>query len=232
VYLDFAFNGSASLLLSLHNSVQQQSIAKREVEISTRLAFLRPINSSAAAPISLLARVDDEEYMVLPNAFSIVAVRQHNLDSLSRHEIRIVAPISATDALQTIQIEGVWIDEGGQLLPPGSNAGITPVEGLHATKHGLSGQSLSKMLEIVTDLPGSVAGREKKGSHSPIHDILSGVLGWEYLVGDMFGADHVTIGTEGMCLIQECIGGKSSPIGIADVFFQRYVSCYVHFFHG
>jgi hypothetical protein len=47
-------------------------------------------------------------------------------------------------------------------------------------------------------------------------------MGWEYLLGEMFGSDHVTIGMYGMCLIQNCIGGAGSPIGLADVFFQRF----------
>jgi hypothetical protein len=32
----------------------------------------------------------------------------------------------------------------------------------------------------------------------------------------------LTTGMDGMCLIQDCIGGTGSPVGLADVFFQRF----------
>jgi len=51
-------------------------------------------------------------------------------------------------------------------------------------------------------------------------------MGWEYLLGDMFESDHVMIGMDGMCLIPDCIGGRGSPAGLADVFFQRFVILY------
>jgi hypothetical protein len=77
------------------------------------------------------------------------------------------------------------------------------------------------MLEIIADLPGSVTGRDRRKTIGSSHGILGGVMGWEYLLGEMFGAAHVTIGMDGMCLIQDCIGGRGRPVGLADVFFQR-----------
>jgi hypothetical protein len=85
-------------------------------------------------------------------------------------------------------------------------------------------QSERKMFEIVTDMPGSMAMKPKGGTEGApnTRGILGGVLGWEYLLGEMFESDHVSAGMEGMRLFQECIGGQGSPVGIADVFFQRF----------
>lgn len=123
------------------------------------------------------------------------------------------------EVVETLQVEGIWIDEAGQLLPfktdstaEGPTAGSTEL--IHSRPH-------RKMLEIVTDLPGSMAGRDRRKNTRLRGGILGGVVGWEYLLGEMFGVDHVTIGMDGMCLIQDCIGGKGSPAGLADVFFQR-----------
>jgi hypothetical protein len=105
------------------------------------------------------------------------------------------------EVVETLNVEGIWIDEGGQLLSfesdstaklPSTDLPELAHPGLHRT-----------MLEIVTDNPGSVAGRDKRKNTSKTHGILGGVTGWEYLLGDMFGIDHVTIGMEGMCLIHE-----------------------------
>lgn len=81
------------------------------------------------------------------------------------------------------------------------------------------------MLEVVTDLLGSIAGKHRRKNTGTSRGILGGVMGWEYLLGEMFGSDHVTIGNDGMCLIPNCIGGRGSPAGLADVFFQRFVPC-------
>lgn len=123
-----------------------------------------------------------------------------------------------SDSVETLQVEGVWIDEGAQLLPhenfSGSEDSLPLRDQRLPAKH--------KMLEIVTDLPASKAGKERGKNIGTTHGILGGVMGWEYLLGEMFGSDHVTIGMDGMCLIQDCIGGTGSPIGLADVFFQRF----------
>ena len=120
-----------------------------------------------------------------------------------------------SDAVETLQIEGIWIDEGGHLLQ---------CQDEQTAASPLSQQAKSttqrRMLEIVTDLPGSVAEKGRRNSGTS-RNILGGVLGWEYLLGEMFGSDHVTIGGDVMCLIPDCIGGRGSPAGLADVFFQR-----------
>ena len=216
VYFDFALNGTSTVVIALHNSDQQTPGQKKEPrEVSLTLPFLPLTNAFSAAPISLLARIDDDEYLVLPNATSLVSVCRGNLNSLSRHEIRIIATMVGSDAVETLQIEGIWIDEGGHLLQ---------CQDEQTAASPLSQQAKSttqrRMLEIVTDLPGSVAEKGRRNSGTS-RNILGGVLGWEYLLGEMFGSDHVTIGGDGMCLIPDCIGGRGSPAGLADVFFQR-----------
>ncbi|KAL2069198.1 hypothetical protein VTL71DRAFT_15536 [Oculimacula yallundae] len=216
VYFDFVLNGSTTVLISLHNREhQEQSSAKISRTTSSTLPFLPLTNSSNAAPISLLVRIDDEEYLVLPNATSLVSICPGNLNPLIRHEIRIIAPMVGGDAAETLQIEGIWIDEGGQLLPyqGGPIAGDPSSQQTKVT-------SPKRMLEIVTDLPGTMAGKDKRQISGTIRGILGGVMGWEYLLGEMFGSDHVTVGGDDMCLIPDCIGGRGSPAGLADVFFQ------------
>ncbi|KAL8870193.1 MAG: hypothetical protein Q9174_003704 [Haloplaca sp. 1 TL-2023] len=81
-----------------------------------------------------------------------------------------------------------------------------------------------KLVEIITDNPGSFTrrteGKYTKGQYS----LLDGVKGWEYLLGEMFHVDHVAIGVDGMCLIQDCVGGHGQPNGIGDVFFRGLIT--------
>ncbi|KAK2626469.1 hypothetical protein QTJ16_003644 [Diplocarpon rosae] len=207
VYFDFVVDGSSTVLLSLHNCVQQKKPSTGySSAVTATLPFLALTNTSRAAPISLLVRIDDEEYLVLPNATNIASISHGSL-SQTRHEIRVIAPMAGGDTLQTFQIAGIWIDEGGKLLP-------------YQNLHEQIAQTPRKMLEVVTDLPGSLAGKDRRKSIGTSQGILRGVLGWEYLLGEMFASDHVTIGMDGMCLISECVGGRGSPAGLADVFFQ------------
>ena len=116
-------------------------------------------------------------------------------------------------------MDGIWIDQGGKIVPNDtSNSGDDFVETQIKSHETLQ----NKMLEVITDFPGSKLGTDKVKKSGITHTILGGVLGWEYLLGEMFGSDHVTTGMDGMCLIQDCIGGTGSPVGLADVFFQRY----------
>ena len=149
-------------------------------------------------------------------------IRKGNLELHARHEVRIIAPMVGDSGVETLQVEGLWIDEGGQLLPFDSFSTKHPTtdDGL-ADATGLAHPEFRKMLEIVTDLPGSMTGRDRHKATGRTRAILGGVMGWEYLLGEMFGVDHVTVGMDGMCLIQDCVGGRGSPAGLADVFFQR-----------
>ncbi len=228
VYFDFAINGSAAVFLSLHNREQQSQVpVKQSTNPSPTLPFLPLANTSNAAPISLLARVDDNEYIVLPNATATVMICGRNLNKFSRHDIRIIAPMVGDNSTETLQVEGLWIDEGSQLLPfEGSpeNEDRWSMASQVESQPILSDPKQIKMLETITDFPGSMAGRDGRKNAGTARGILGGVMGWEYLLGEMFGADHVTIGMDGMCLIQDCIGGRGSPTGLADVFFQRLLA--------
>ena len=67
----------------------------------------------------------------------------------------------------------------------------------------LANQDRKKVLEVITDSPGSFSGK-RRGRRAG---------------GEMFGADHVSIGVEGMCLTPDCKGGTGEPVGMGDVFF-------------
>lgn len=84
-----------------------------------------------------------------------------------------------------------------------------------------AGQERRKVLEIVTDSPGLLNSKDQGKRTRGSEGLLTGVMGWEYLLGEMFSADHIGIGVEGMCLTQDCIGGIGYPAGIGDVFFRR-----------
>lgn len=78
-----------------------------------------------------------------------------------------------------------------------------------------------KVLEVITDSPGSLSAKSRGKRRGGADGLLAGVMSWEYLLGEMFGADHVTIGVDGMCLTQDCIGAAGIPSGMGDVFFRR-----------
>ena len=78
-----------------------------------------------------------------------------------------------------------------------------------------------KLIEIVTDVPSHLTNVRETSRTGGADGLLSGVMGWEYLLGEMFSVDHVGIGVEGMCLVHDCIGGTGEPSGMADVFFRR-----------
>ena len=210
------------MILSLHNS-DKPLLANQSTDVSSDGP---PTDSFTAAPISLLAQIDDDEYIVLPDAMSLVAIREGNLDKSSRHRFRIIAPMTAGENIETIQLKGIWIDKEAKLLPNlhfQSDKTILPEEDNTAGRRPKQTQGNPRMLEVVTDLPGTNSGKDKDNRSDASHGILGGVLGWDYLLGEMFGADHFTIGMDGMCLIPECIGGRASPAGLGDVYFQRFV---------
>ena len=82
-------------------------------------------------------------------------------------------------------------------------------------------QHRRKLVEVITDFPGSYSGNHTLHRGSGAHGVLAGAMGWESLLGEMFGADHVSIAIEGMCLIQNCVEAVDQPAGLGDVFFRR-----------
>ncbi|KAI4092401.1 MAG: hypothetical protein LQ344_003466 [Seirophora lacunosa] len=266
VYFDIRITNTTSLLLSLRNSLQAvrtpaptfTTEPTATISNSGHLSF-RP-NSAAhkpAPPVSLLARLDQEEYVLLPNASGLVAICSGSLQRDAEHSIRIVAPMTEDNGTGILQLEGIWLDKGAQfgriegtllhddfsdedLLSAENDqvgekhrAGLTRLlkGSIHSVKGGPQPvlqedegiqdfRDRRKRLEIVTDTPGSYGRRRYSTRTGGADGLLAGVMGWEYLLGEMFGVDHVSIGIDGMCLTQDCIGGAGRPYGIGDIFFR------------
>ncbi|KAL8883373.1 MAG: hypothetical protein Q9192_007208, partial [Flavoplaca navasiana] len=265
VYFDVIIKNTTSIYLSLRNSptkagtsaTESSPEARSSVSSKGHLSF-RPnsVNDKPAPPISVLARVDQEEYILLPNASSLVAICSGSLQHDAVHSIRIIAPMTDNEGRGIIQLEGIWLSKGGYFEPIG---GLSSSEGSNdedpfgaqndeiGEKHrsGLSkllrgsGQSgrvqhqevlqpeeswdfrdRRKNLEVITDTPGSFGGRNRGKRSGGADGLLAGVMGWEYLLGEMFGVDHTAIGVDGMCLIQDCVGGVGHPAGLGDTFFR------------
>ena len=270
VYFDVTVRNTTTFLLSLHNAVEQK--VEPRVSISTelsmhlpsptpgRISFRPPPGEKPAPPISLLARVDQEEYILLPNASALVSVCSGRLAMDEEHHIRIVAPMTDDHGRGIVELEGLWLSKGGKLVRvDGSllSEEYANEDLFHAEndqvgerhRKGLNGllrensqgnnvqaatsdedeeipveiQGRKRILEVITDSPGSLSGRQRGRRAGGADGLLAGVMGWEYLLGEMFDADHVGIGVDGMCLTQNCIGGTGQPAGMGDVFFRRSV---------
>jgi len=270
VYFDLNISNTTTLLLSLRNlhaDVATRTVTTSAVTTSPS-ALVHPghlsfhssaLSGLAAPPISLLARVDMEEYILLPNCSFLVSVRRGDLDATKDHNVRIIAPMTDDHGKGVVELEGVWVTKGAKLLrvdgslldeevededdlkAENENIGVNHRLGLSRLMGG-SDQSKTaadlmneeggdvthtdggrrKVVEVVTDFPGLLVGKAQ-GRHRPgvAHGLLAGVMGWEFLLGEMFGVDHVGISIEGMCLIPQCIGGTGAPFGMGDVFFRR-----------
>lgn len=262
---------TTTLFLSLHNAAIQGSQHSESAPTggsklvsapTTAHVPFRPIssNETPSPPVSLLARIDQEEYVLLPNASALVSICNGDLGVADEHRIRVVAPMTDDHGQGTLELEGLWLSRGGKLLRvegsllseeyenedafsaeneqvgerhrTGLN-NLLKTNDIHESElesdsdddegNSLASQSRKKILEIITDSPGSFPGKRKPNRTGGADGLLAGIMGWEYLLGEMFGADHVGIGVDGMCLIQNCIGGVGQPNGIGDVFFRRSV---------
>ena len=260
---------STSLLLALHNAPEAEkgstANTSSEAPVSASLSDHRhfhfhpsPSNEKPAPPISLLAQVDDQEFILLPNSSSLVSVRSNDLDKNKEHRVRIIAPMIDDHGRGVIELEGLWLSKGGKLMKVArSRLGeefidedLLKAENDHVGEKHRAGlkeleddgngksereklfdeeeqlltayQNRKRILEIITDAPGSYSGKQRGRRAGGADGLLAGVMGWDYLLGEMFGVDHVSIGVDGMCLTQDCIGGTGQPAGIGDVFFRRY----------
>jgi len=209
-------------------------------------------------PISLIALVDQEEYVILPNASSLVPVRMKDLHPGIAHSIRVIAPMTDNGGTGVVQFDGLWLDKGGQLStvegslaeghadeeddmdPESDNVGKKHRLGLGSILQGFDKDDSEnedeedesvlvsdfrkrrKLVEIITDTPAHLKGRKTTSRSGGSDGLLAGVVGWEYLLGEMFSVDHVCIGVEGMCLTQGCVGGTGEPSGMGDIFFRRF----------
>ncbi|KAI9887888.1 MAG: hypothetical protein M1823_000276 [Watsoniomyces obsoletus] len=267
VYFEVTVNSTKSLYLSLRNtpvlpgSTGSPGPSKPDPD---HFSFLNPsLSNGPAPPISLLAQIDQEEYVLLPNSSSLVTIRAGDLERDVPHDVRIIAPMTDDGGSGVVQVEGIWLEKGGQLLRVEGSQLDEEVEGEDTfsaeneqigKKHSLgwsrfvssrkseiasaseqtssvkkdleevgriSGQR-KRVLEVITDSPGSL-GRQAPGLAKRTggeNGLIGGVMGWEYALGEMFGVDHVTLGLDGMCLVQDCIGGVGTPAGVGDVFFR------------
>ena len=251
-------NATSTLLLSIRNADTQPRSGSQDT-LSAKPSARPPlghvsfqshsIDSKPPLPISLLVRIDEDEYIILQNVSSLVSVRVGDLDPAAPHDVRIIAPMTDGTGFSALEFQGIWLSRGGHLMRlPGSqlqddvdyedtlqaeneSVGEKHRLGLHelhqedvsAGNHGQDSQvgGRKKVLEIVTDAPGALQRRERDGISGSHAGILGGVMGWEYLLGEMFGVDHVGVGIDGMCLVQDCIGGTGAPAGLSDVYFRR-----------
>ncbi|KAL8814489.1 MAG: hypothetical protein Q9223_006295 [Gallowayella weberi] len=257
-------HNTTSLFLSLRNSPAQAEVSVEASPISSSTQIsnsghvsFRPnaANDKPAPPVSLLARIDQEEYVLLPNASALVAVCSDSLQRDVEHKIRIIAPMTDDKGQGIVQLEGIWLSKGGQferiegslineasgdedLSAQSDEVGEKHRTGLGKLLRGSGGGAKAeqqevledekfrdfrdrrKNLEVVTDTPGSFGGRNRGKRSGGADGLLAGVMGWEYLLGEMFGVDHTAIGVDGMCLIQDCIGGLGQPAGLGDIFFR------------
>lgn len=266
VYFEIVVKNTSTLLLALHNVPKKSLRTPGPLPLSTADSSHKsnvvhvpfrpvPLRNEPSPPISLLARVDQEEYILLPNASALVAVCDHDLSKSDEHYIRIIAPMTDNNGTGIVELEGIWLSKGGKVLrveesyaneeyededPFGAeNEQIGRVrlgEHLESSDCSKGGRESGKceaeddlsllgrrkkILEVITDNPGSVPGNRQSGRTGGADGLLAGVMGWEYLLGEIFGADHVGIGVDGMCLTQNCVGGVGEPNGIGDVFFRR-----------
>ncbi len=272
VYFDITINSTKSLFLSLHNAdvqrlhAQTASAAAPSSSSPPQLGHLffqsNSLVNSHVLPVSLIARIDKEDYVLLPNSSSLVTVSAGGLDPHRLHNIRIIAPMIDDEGSGVVQLEGLWIEKGGRLLrvegsqlgeevededtltaessnigrkhrgswvqlPPGSDS-LSPGTkeeseiGKGAEDDRRVSSRRKRVLEVITDNPGSLSCLDNPLVKHVGSGLLRGVMGWDYLLGDMFGVDHATVAVDGMCLIQNCIGGVGGPAGIGDAFFRRY----------
>lgn len=219
-------NCSSTILLSLDNS----AVPAFPQEDNTLSHLSGYADNLQAGPISLVAQVDDDEYVVLFNASTIVTIRKYDLIRDSTHIIRIMAPMMDSLDSGSLQMRGLWLENGAKIIPLQSRAHIEKKDENDREEHNQASSMRTKivdktnrpkkLLEIVTDSQASKVFRQRS-LHGHTHKILAGVMGWDHLVGDMFGADHVTIGMDGVCLLRNCIREVASPVDVADIFFRR-----------
>lgn len=268
VYFEISVKNTTSLLLAVHNAPEQESSTSSGIPEAPPLLVhghskhysFHPIpGDKAAPPVSLLAEVDDQEYILLPRSSSLVTISSKGLDERTEHHVRVVAPMTDDHGLGVVEFEGLWLSKGGKLVKVAGSllsedlvdedlfnaendqvgekhrTGLVDIEQDGTSKSGRQkasdiaedddfafvNQDRKKLLEVITDSPGSLTGRQRGRRTGGVDGLLSGVMGWEYLLGEMFGADHVGIGVDGMCLTSDCIGGSGEPAGMGDVFFRR-----------
>ena len=211
---------------------------------------LRPDSASveAAAPISVIARIDHDEYISFPNSsFGVISIAQGTLERSQDYVIRVMALAMDGSSDFIIEFEGIWLDRGGFLQQCDGSSNTASSSSTHDhvvppirphpdqrldheseqvtpnAKIGMNGRTIfsrphRKTLEIVTDRPSFIRHAQKKGL-----DVLERMTGWEQLLGNLFSIDHVNIVVDGLHLIHTDDLGDG--IGRAsDIFFRRSIT--------
>lgn len=256
VYFDIRVSNTTSLYLHLHNAPNDPK-KKSPNPISSapanqgRLSF-RPLSTKAkpAPPLSLVAVVDGEEYIVLRNSSGLVAVSADGLDPSSSYNVRIIAPGLDDDGIGIIELEGILLSKGGRLEPIykdrmrhdikeyGRPMEDDRIWEAHNPQHSKSDRQSNgfekwmplgssrrphrnKLLEVVTDYSGLLRGLSLNRQNSGHPAVLSSLSAWYNVIGELFHADHVTLSLNGVCMTKECVEGEQHLASIGDTFFRR-----------
>lgn len=117
MYFDIVVKNTTSLFVALHNAPESTpGDAKGDVAARSdnlleppkpdHLTFHPfPANQKPAPPVSLLARIDEEEYVLLSNSSSLISVCLDSLALNQEHQIRIVAPMIDDDGRGVVELE-------------------------------------------------------------------------------------------------------------------------------
>lgn len=128
--------------------------------------------------MSLIARVDHEEYVLLPNATLLISIRSEDLDPNVPHHVRVTAPMLDDGGSGVVQLDGVWVDKGGELL---GVDGSPLAEGAGSQKGGMETQN-----EVGSThghgWRGSLAGALRSHASSMLHEPDVGSM-WDARVG-------------------------------------------------
>jgi hypothetical protein len=253
-YLEFAVRNCSSVYLSLHNSQlanSLQGIALKEKDASpeSRLNF-GPVSgrTGSAPPVSLLSRVDHGEYYYLPQSSKgLVAVTTAGLLPSEDHIIRIW-PLALDGKTYThMQFEGLWLDNGGLLIPPperqqvirpkavsGGTSMLADGIGHYSRQHLGPEQDLKDRSSSLDEWQPQHLPLVPRKTLEIVTDVplatpnsnmsLNVLRGWDEMIGDMFDVDHVRIMLDTMCLESPCIRGSAKAATVKDAYFRRYHS--------
>jgi hypothetical protein len=251
-YFDFVVRNCSSLYASLEE-VGMTRLTREDTLGSRKLSTQSPPQLSphprAASPGSLISQIDnDGQTLFRRDQQGLMAIAAGNLEPTEDHFIRIRAPL-VNEGYRGMRLKGLWLNEGGWLLnlsEKADAAGQGLVSDSEATISNLAIQQSRRISGTPKTRHGGHIGRNGSGSQgsSPIPqkilEIMSdlprilqnmtsdqdgnGFSAWEDLVGDMFGADHISINADGICLSSSCTSGLEEPVIARDLFFRRYHS--------
>lgn len=232
-YLEFIIHNSSSLFLSLYNS-RQTSVAKRKSVNGSSSSDIRHLDLRStegrhqpAAPVSLIVIIDGHELVAHPlTGAGIVEVADGILDASLSHHFRIIYSRYSCESVGTLQLEGFWMNIGGQMSHIHDNSNTRrDDQNVRSSQQNLSttkptSRRRRKSLEVITDVPRLHAPNSTFTAAST-KGVLQDLTKWDYLLGETFKADRVTLSVDGLCLAPDCQGSDSSRVTISDTFYRR-----------